>query len=352
VRHPGPAPVRERMTLMSQMSESGDPRDAAAAPAPVDLPPVEPPSAGFIVQLFVIPALIVAVVIVVWLLFGRLAGGERDPMDYVRTIQSANENQRYRAAFELASLIHNDHRLASDPVLLGELSVLLDRELEKAEDPRLPQYLAATLGAFQTLEAETSEGRKVAPLAVLARALADKQPDTVRTAAAESLARQAARQEGTLDDPGVVRALAEAAAGEPPELRERAVFALGFFGGAAATEALKGRLGEGEENRFVRYNAAAALGRRGDPAAIDILREMLSTRDLQKVVRLDNAAETQNKIEAIELLAIQSLQTAAQQGHPELARELRPEVTALTASGLVKVRTEAAALLKLLPENP
>ena len=43
-----------------------------------DLPPVEPPSAGFVVQLFVIPAAVVVVVIIVWLLFGKLAGGERD----------------------------------------------------------------------------------------------------------------------------------------------------------------------------------------------------------------------------------------------------------------------------------
>ena len=53
-----------------------------------DLPPVEPPSAGFVVQLFVIPAVVVVVVIIVWLLFGKLAGGERDAMEYVRQLRS------------------------------------------------------------------------------------------------------------------------------------------------------------------------------------------------------------------------------------------------------------------------
>ena len=52
-----------------------DPRQPPPLP---DLPPVEAPSAGFVVQLFVIPAVVVAVVILVWLLFGKLAGGERD----------------------------------------------------------------------------------------------------------------------------------------------------------------------------------------------------------------------------------------------------------------------------------
>ena len=72
---------------MSQPTETFDPRDSSRAPSLPDLPPVEAPSAGFIVQLFVIPAVIVLVVVVVWLLFGKLAGGERDAMSYVETIK-------------------------------------------------------------------------------------------------------------------------------------------------------------------------------------------------------------------------------------------------------------------------
>src|SRR5260370_31961944 len=107
---------------MSQPTEIPPPRDPSPAVGPSlsDLPPVEAPSAGFIVQLFVIPAVVVAVVIVVWLLFGKLAGGERDAREYVRLLRSPDAN--WRAAFELASLIPNDARLASDPLLLGELT--------------------------------------------------------------------------------------------------------------------------------------------------------------------------------------------------------------------------------------
>src|SRR5947209_17234343 len=107
---------------MTQLPENAGSHDLGADGLPVDLPPVEPPSAGFIVQLFVIPAAIVAVVVAVWLLFGKLAGGERDPMDYVREIKSGNVHRRGRAAFELGSLLHNDARLSRDPSLLGELS--------------------------------------------------------------------------------------------------------------------------------------------------------------------------------------------------------------------------------------
>src|SRR3954454_3077499 len=104
-------------TRMSQPTEQFPPRDVSKDPILADLPPVEPPSAGFIVQLFVIPAVVVAVVVVVWLLFGKLAGGERDAMDYVRLLRSPDANWRAatRAAFELASLIQNDPKLARDP---------------------------------------------------------------------------------------------------------------------------------------------------------------------------------------------------------------------------------------------
>src|SRR5215469_1745537 len=100
-----------------------DPSKSAGKPPDLpELPPVEPPSAGFVVQLFVIPAAVVVVVIVVWLLFGKLAGGERDAMDYVRQLRLPTAN--WRSAFELASLIQNDQAIANDPKMLGELTEL------------------------------------------------------------------------------------------------------------------------------------------------------------------------------------------------------------------------------------
>ena len=69
--------------------QPGTALDSNQPPPLADLPPVEAPSASFVVQLFVIPAVVVAVVIVVWLLFGKLAGGERDAMEYVRQLRPA-----------------------------------------------------------------------------------------------------------------------------------------------------------------------------------------------------------------------------------------------------------------------
>ena len=177
-----------------------------------------------------IPAAVVVVVIIVWLLFGKLAGGERDAMEYVRQLRSPSAN--WRLAFELASLIQHDAKIGSDPVLLGELSDLLSHDLDQPDaDPKLTQYLALTLGAFRTLEAKTNAGQVVDPLVPLARALATKYPTPIRIAAAASLAKQAARLDGKLDDEQAVKALGEAAANGEPEARQMAVYALGFFGG-------------------------------------------------------------------------------------------------------------------------
>ncbi len=330
-------------------------------PALPDLPPVEAPSAGFVVQLFVIPAAVVVVVIIVWLLFGKLAGGERDAMEYVQQLRLPHAN--WRSAYELASLIQNDPSIAADPKLLGELTDLFSHELERAEDPRrredpkLAQYLALTIGAFRTLEARTERGQVVDPIEPLTRALAPKFDKAIRISAAASLAKQAARQEGHLDDPRAVEALGEMAADENPQIRQIAVYALGFFGGAQAERVLRDRI-RTDEDRFTRYNAAVALGRRGDPAAESTLREMLSTADLDKVVQVDpetkeqnTAAARQNSIETIQLEGLDALRSSlSRSSSSRLARSLRPEVEKLTKSGLVSVRNQATELLRALDQ--
>lgn len=343
---------------MSNPSDLTDPRPPQAngsaghgqgLPPVPDLPPVEAPSGAFIVQLFVIPAVVVLVVVLVWLLFGKLAGGERDAMEYVRLIRASSTNWRAanRAAYELASLIQNDKKLASDPRLVGELTELLDQQLNKPDDPEMSHYLALALGRFEPVEAVTSTGRKVDPLATLSRAVAGDYAQNVRLAAATSLAQQAARVEGRLDDPAVVEALAGAAQSGEPSLKQVATFALGFLGGDAAATALRQRLVD--DDRDTRYNAAVALGRRDDPAALPVLREMLSSADLQKRFEGSPPGELEARTEAIELEALRALDTALERGKPTLARELRPQVETLTRSNLAEVRNTAQAVLKKLP---
>ena len=100
----------------------------------------------------------------------------------------------------------------------------------------------------------------------------------------------------------------------------------GFSVGPSATNSCANG-SRSDEDRFVRYNAAVALARRGDQAAEGTLREMLSTADLDKVIELTGATEKQNKIEAIELEALEALRAAVAAGKPDLAESLRPQIS-------------------------
>src|SRR5262249_26774062 len=156
---------------------------------------------------------------------------------------------------------------------------------------------------------------------------------------------QAARLDGKLDDEQTVKALGDAATTGEPEVRQMAVYALGFFGGNAATELLRER-GRQDEDRVVRFNAAVALGRRGDSAEESTLREMLSTSDLAKVIDITSESEKQNKIEAIELEAMGALRNSSSDGTKALCKALSAQITELSRSGLVSVRSQANELLQ------
>jgi transposase len=82
--------------------------DAEGARVPEDLPPVQPPSAGFILQLFVVPGLIVLAIVAVWLLFGKLAGNEQDWKGLLVELQHPNEHRRWRGALGLAQMLKAD----------------------------------------------------------------------------------------------------------------------------------------------------------------------------------------------------------------------------------------------------
>ena len=304
-----------------------------------DLPPVEPPSAGFIVQLFVIPAIVVSVVIAVWLLFGKLAGGERDVNEYVRIIRSENANRRFRAAYELASLITNEKQLARDPKLLGDLTELLDIELAQktGDNTEAKQYLALTLGVFQISEGISTSGKPTDALITLARGLESSQPTSVRISSAESLARQAARQDGKIMAENVVGPLAEASEAEEGDVRLRAVYAL------------RKRLGD--TNHDVAFNAAFALIRQDDLATADILRTLLNQATLEQMISLENSKEKQNRIEAFQFQALKSLTSANEKGQFSLTRLAKPDLENLIQSKFVSVSVESKAILEALNQN-
>jgi len=99
-------------------------------PAPDDLPPVQPPSAGFLVQLFVVPGIIVAIIVVVWVLVDWLAHMESDPQKYVDGLRR-NGDDAWRQADNLAEMLHSSrgNELKGNARLAATLAEILDERI-------------------------------------------------------------------------------------------------------------------------------------------------------------------------------------------------------------------------------
>ncbi len=140
--------------------EKAPPKPEIAGPDLDDkpLPQIEPPSAGFLVQLFVIPMIIVGLIVMVWLMFSWLAHMGSNPHELVRDLQRPNEAS-WQRALTLAELLSNPAHedLKSDVGMATELATVLDRQLdeEKFDETsiRLRMFLARALGEFKVAEA-------------------------------------------------------------------------------------------------------------------------------------------------------------------------------------------------------
>ena len=246
------------------------------------LPPVEPPSAAFLVQLFLVPAIIVGIIVTVWLAFHWLAQLGNDPEGYVRTLRRANEG-RWQAALNLA----NDLRgpggavLKADTKLAGDLADILSDEVASGrpkfgghageQSRTLSGYLCRALGEFAVPEA-------AAPLVARARDTGD--PETARAAveALAVLATNLSAADRTFPDAAAVTdALLAASRSDDAGLRSAAAFTLGVVGGAGADERLELLVGDAADD--VRFNAAIGLARQGRDAAYATLAEMLALPD-------------------------------------------------------------------------
>lgn len=281
------------------------PRENYAAPGsrPEELPPVTPPSAGYIVQLFLIPALIVMAVVAVWALFGKLADAESDWQQLVAELGSSNEHRRWRAALGLADLLRNEEieppadrePLAQHPLVIESLTDLLSKSLKiqspSEEDFSHQEYLARTLGALKadekTLpvlteaagEAHNIEVRKSAlmSIAVIAGRHFDSMTgysatDDKTTAGAET--KTVPLEKPTISDAAVIEELKRCAQDKEPVVRHLAAFALGNIGGPESMELLKVSLLDGD--RFARANAAVGLARNGSTDGVAVLTELLN----------------------------------------------------------------------------
>ncbi len=256
---------------------SNSPRSPGLSPDDA-LPPVEPPSAGFILQLFLVPGIIVVVVVMIWLLFNWLAHKGNDRDEFVRAL-SRNNEARWQAAFNLANELRVERnsgnpQLANDHELAKQLAGILDREIDGAGTDEnsitLRIYLCRALGEFKVTDG-------LGALIKAATTERDEREADVRRAALEGIALLAdnvgAQGEHFSADKPLANALLKAAEDSQPRTRATATVALGVIGGPEFLEKL--RVMAEDTHPDVRYNAATRLALHGDIAAVPVLAEML-----------------------------------------------------------------------------
>src|SRR5436309_7496543 len=130
--------VGVRRFAMAHNRESSMPSEAPPNHEPVKgLPPVAPPSGKFLMQLFLVPGLIVALALAVVWGFGWLVGGSYSAEEFLKDLRNPNMEFRWRRASELAQILPRDKAMAAVAKLALDLPELVGESLrENAQNER------------------------------------------------------------------------------------------------------------------------------------------------------------------------------------------------------------------------
>ena len=266
--------------MSDSFAENQDNAELPSSQPLPDLPPVEPPSAKFIVQLFVVPGLIVAAIVGAWLLFGKLASAEQDWQALLADMKSSNEHRRGRGAMGIAQALAADQnrkgiigpRLSTNPQVAQELSAFLADTLKSSStEPAVidqQAFLTRTLGTLDVPDAV---------LPVLREAMNEKHDREVRknaVLAAATIAHRANERGAGLSGEGIVDELSNVAKDSDPLLRSSAAFTLGLFPLDRTKQTLTVLLSDGDSN--TRVNSAIAFTRQKSLAGLPVLRDVLT----------------------------------------------------------------------------
>lgn len=274
------------------------------------LPPVEPPSAGFLVQLFVIPALIVLAVVAVWALFGKIAASDDDWRELVEDIRNTNEHRRWRGANGLATLLVHDQQagdsgqhLAKNPEIAKALVGLFDEGLKghstREDDLKQEAFLARTLGLL--------DSRGIV-LPALEHGMKPEQDREIRKnsiASVAVIAYRADEHKEPIKDPALVGDLVAASSDSDSVIRDTATYALGLIDTPESHNRLAVLLGSGDGN--TRVNAAVGLARQNSTAGLPVFEEVLKkgavpVADLQAPGQVESLLALKNVLHAIHTL--------------------------------------------------
>ncbi|HEY6565567.1 MAG TPA: hypothetical protein VIY86_13850 [Pirellulaceae bacterium] len=346
---------------------SRDDEPAGSRQAQDLLPPVSPPDASFLMQLFVTPMLIVGLLVGGWFLLQWVARPQQDPRRLVAEIGKLN-HRSWQQALALANQLRDETQksLRQDARIAADVGRLLDQQLSEParnEDQiRLRIYLCRALGEF---ECDAGVGTLAAAAASSNASL------RVRRAAIQSLGMLAIRlgpatwaHEDTVLGPIVAATRNETirdeetpsrsanendeAKAERRRLRSSATYVLGLMGGKVAEQRLTELLSDQEPD--VHHNAVTALARLGQVACVPGLLAMLRATAVESSEPTPDALERDWKGALIVSAAVRATATLAQVV-PDLDATpfLEPlSVIARDAGHPRELRLEARDVLKLL----
>jgi HEAT repeat protein len=252
-----------------------DPAAAVRAPGEEE-EDVESSFAADMGRLFLIPALIVGLSVVIFVLFGWIAGERRTAGDYLQEVRHGTTGRKWQAAFELSRVLARDREALEDPAVASEIVGILQDPA--TGDPRVRRYLILAL--------EQIGNPATAP--AIRESLSDGDVE-VRLFAARAL--------GHMGDREAVPALVEMLAAEDPGLRKMALHALGRIGESSAAPAMRARLDDPVED--VRWNAALGLAVLGDPAGSGVIRQMLDPAYLEAIPEITDGQKIEARLNAV-----------------------------------------------------
>jgi HEAT repeat protein len=223
-----------------------------------------------VLQFFIFPMSIVAVCVAVFVVFGLVASGPKDPRAILAEVRAGGglfNIKRWQAAYALANALESEEdlqRARADAQFVPEV-VSLFRETEGGvgDDLLVRRYLAVALGRLGDPRAVPELQRTV---------------QAAPTASDPQAVIYSAWALGAIADPSAVPHLLRLAQSEDAGYRKAAVHALGRFTVPEAQAAVAAALDDPAVD--VRWNAAVALARQGDARATPVLLQMLDREQL------------------------------------------------------------------------
>jgi len=209
---------------------------------------------------FILPLLMVAAGIGLFMMFGVLAHDNADPGDYLPALSGNGINEPWQAAFHLSQQLQYNEQLIGDAEFTGQVVDALQRA--DGGDPRVRRFLSIALGRLEHPSA----------VPVLMTTTRDEDSET-RVNATWAL--------GVIGDPSAATAIVELLDDDVPAVRTMAAYVLGVLANPTAERPL--RIALNDTVPAVRWNAAVALAMLGHDGGLETLQRMIDRDHLSSV---------------------------------------------------------------------